>query len=188
MLKIIRTRLFLIVPLLALAFVSCDKDKTYSDYLEDEKDYINSKISKDTLAVTSETQSGLDEWFDENGHKLYYKFSDGLYYHQISKGDTSTLAPKTGCSVYVRYIGICLNDGVVYSNTSSAVSANPEKLKLLSSPDEEDVYGEGFQKAVRQMYAGGHCTCIIPFKIANCDDYNNDKRTMFYEIWVTRIE
>ena len=183
--------------LLAVApFCSCDRDKTYSDYLKEEKQDIKNFISKNSISVTSTVQNGNDEWLDAEGNPIYYKFSDELYYHQIDKGDTTTLAPKTGSTVYVRYIGKNLA-GKVYYDCSVSATANPENFKLLSSPDSDCTYGEGFQKAVRQLRADGHCTCIIPFKIGN--GYNNtiygttisdaeEYMPMFYEIWVTRVE
>ncbi|MBP7781049.1 MAG: DUF4827 family protein [Paludibacteraceae bacterium] len=197
MLSNVRIKLMAMGALAACLLLSaCNKDKTYADYLDDEKSAISSYLKNNQVEVVSSRPDSAGEWLNASGKPVYYKFSDGLYYHQIDKGDTTTLAPKTGCTVYIRYIGKTLS-GTTLFDCSSAVASNPQNFKLISSPSSDNTFGEGFQKAVRCLYAGGHCIAIIPFKIGN--GYNNtvsgstvsdagDYTPMRYEIWVTRIE
>lgn len=180
----------------ALAFSSCKDGETYAEHLEDEKDAISSYLKTNKISVVKTSPDSTTEWLTEEGNLVYYQFSDGLYFHLIEKGDTTTLAPKVGNMVFMRYIGKDMNSDVIY-DCSVARTANPECVRLISSPTSDVTFGEGFQKAVRCLYAGGHCKIIVPFKIGN--GFNNTVygttesdaekyRPMEYEIWVTRIE
>lgn len=180
----------------SLLSVSCDSDKSYSDYVKDQKGDISSFIKKHNISVVSSRPDSSTHWLNADGDSVYYHYSDGLYFHLIEKGDTTSLAPNVGNLVYIRYVGKTLDGEIVY-NCLSSVSANPQNFRILSSPSSDNTFGEGFQKAVRNLYAGGHCTCIVPFQIGN--GYNNtisgstvsdagDYVPMFYEIWVVYIE
>lgn len=187
---------FACVATLAFSFSSCNRDETYADHLDDEKDAISNFLTQNKVLTVDFMPQQTTEWLTKDGNPIYYHFSDGLYFHLIDKGDTTTLAPKVGNTVFLRYVGKNLKGNVVY-DWSEEASITPTSMRILSSPNASSTYGVGFQKAVRCLYAGGHCTCIIPFKIGN--GYNNniyggvssdesDYRPMFYEIWVTRIE
>lgn len=180
----------------AMLFASCKHDKTYAEYLEDEHDAIAKYMKENNIKVVNTMPDSTSEWLTEEGYPVYYKFSDGLYFHLVDKGDTTTLAPKTGNMVFVRYKGVNMRGGVYY-DCSSSVSANPQSFRILNNPTSDNMFGEGFQKAVRSLYAGGHCKTIIPFKIGNGMNQNiygqtlSDRslyRTMAYEIWLTRVE
>ena len=188
---------FACVASLAISFSSCNHEKTYAEHLEDEKDKINEFIAKNKIVTVDFMPTQSSEWLTPNGNPVYYKFSNGLYFHLIDKGDTTTLAPKVGNTVTLRYVGKNLDGAVIY-DWSEQASVSPTNFRILASPNSSsNIYAEGFQKAVRCLYAGGHCTVIIPFKIGN--GYNNniyggttsdaaDYRPMFYEIWVSRVE
>lgn len=196
-----KTSVFLFLVASSL-FVSCHKDETYADHVKNEKKQVNSYLKSNNLVVTECSLNDLpevDEWIDEeSGSKIFRKFSNGLYFHQIYKGDTSanTLAPKVGCTVYMRYVGTNLN-GIKYYDCTSLMSADPKKVTLLAAPTSSSTYGEGFQTALKQMRKGGHCICIIPFKIGNGNNttisgsvFSDADQFMpvVYEIWVTNIE
>ncbi|MCQ2192138.1 MAG: DUF4827 domain-containing protein [Paludibacteraceae bacterium] len=180
---------------------SCKHEKTYADYLEDEKRAIKNYISSNNIKVVTTMPDSTTEWIDADGSPVYYRFSDGLLFHLIDKGDTTTLEPNINNMAWVRHIGVTLS-GVTLFDCSAARNPNPDCFRIISSPNYDrtlwaDVYGVGFQKAVRNMYAGGHCKVIIPFKIGNgyaVDLYGiqssdgDAKRPMAYEIWLTRVE
>ncbi|MBP3717817.1 MAG: DUF4827 family protein [Paludibacteraceae bacterium] len=187
---------FVCVASLAVSFSSCRHQKTYAEYLEDEEDMIDAFIERKKIFTVNFMPTQSTEWLTPNGDPVYYKFSDGLYFHLIEKGDTTTLAPNVGNTVTLRYVGKNM-DGVIVYDWSEQASVTPTSLRILSTPTASNIYGEGFIKAVRCLYAGGHCTAIIPFKIGNGYNSNiyggvtsdsEDRRPMFYEIWVSRIE
>lgn len=202
---------FACVATLVCSFSSCKHVDTYADHLEDEKDEINKFITEEKAVIFDKMPTQNTEWLTADGRPVYYRFSDGLYFHLIDRGDTTTLAPNVGNNVYVRYVGVCRGggdtgvSGWIRSNFYKKVlydwsehnSITPTSFRVVASPNSNYTYGEGFQKAVRCLYAGGHCKVIIPFKIGN--GYNNnvyggvssdelDYRPMVYEIWVTRVE
>ncbi|MBQ0028939.1 MAG: DUF4827 family protein [Bacteroidales bacterium] len=187
---------FALSALLVLSLGSCRHDKRYADYLEDERAAIRSYIKNNSIQVVDEKPASAEEWLDEDGNPVYYHFSDGLYFHLIEKGDTTTLAPNVGNTAFIRYVGTNMAGTVVY-DCSSKLAANPQNFRILSSPSSDNTFGQGFQKAVRNLYSGGHCKIIIPFKIGN--GYNNTVhgttitdagmyQPMIYEIWLCRVE
>lgn len=175
---------------------SCKHDKTYAEYLEDEYDAIDNYIKNNKISVVSSMPKSASEWLTKDGNPVYYKTSNGLYVHLFDKGDTTTLAPKVGSMAFVRYKGENMNGTTIY-DCSSATTANPQSFRILASPSSDNMFGEGFQKATRMLYKGGHCKTIIPFKLGNgynqtvygqTQDDNMLKRTMVYEIWLTHVE
>ncbi|MCK9155511.1 MAG: DUF4827 domain-containing protein [Paludibacteraceae bacterium] len=184
----------LLVLLLGAMAFSCSEAKSYADYVNEEKDDINSYVERSNIEVVTTKPQGDGEWISASGKPIYYKDSYGLYYHQISKG-TGTLDPVTGSNAYVRYVGYTL-DGVMYYNHTSLTYADPIAITLSSSPSGKS-YGVGFQTALRNMCAGGHCKVIIPFSIGNGNLYTVsgvvdsdiiNYRPMAYEIWLVNVE
>lgn len=183
--------------LLAVASLlcSCDKNKTYAEYLEDEKEAISEYISSNKIKVTGEVPEGDGEWLTEEGNPIYYRSESGLYYHQVEKGD-GELKPESGYTVYFRFVGRNLFGTTVYDCTER-YTANPQSLVLSNASSFSSSYRAGFHEALRNMRAGGHCKTIIPFKIGNetlttvngtLQSDATDYIPMTYEIWLLRVE
>ncbi|MCB9017815.1 MAG: DUF4827 family protein [Prevotellaceae bacterium] len=184
----------LLTIMLALMSFSCSKSKSYADYVNEEKSAIGNYIDANNIEVVNTKPEGDGEWLTADGKPIYYRDSYGLYFHQISKG-TGTLAPLTGYTAYVRYVGKDLY-GTEYYNHTSKNSADPASFTISSSPSGNQ-YGVGFQMAVRYMRSGGHCKVIIPFTIGNGTNYTvsggkdsdvSNYRPMSYEIWLVNVE
>lgn len=182
------------VSLVAVSFLSCSKTKSYADYVNEQNDAIDDYISRNKIKVVYIMPETDGEWLTEDGDPIYYLDHQGLYYHQIKKGD-GDIIPKTGYKAYVRYVGNDLYGNQIYNHSSKAV-ADPVSFTLLSSPS-NSTYGVGFQTAVKNMRSGGHCKTIIPFTIGNGTDKTVSSvagsdvmsyRPMEYEIWLTNVE
>lgn len=181
---------------LSLTLFSCDKNKTYAEYLEDEREAIGEYISNNKIKVVDELPEGDGEWLTEDGNPIYVKSESGLYYHQVEKGD-GKLKPGNGYTVYFRFVGKNMLGVPIYDCTER-YTANPQSLVLSNVvPYSSTSYGSGFQEALRNMRAGGHCKTIIPFKIGNetlstvngtLQSDATDYIPMAYEIWLLRVE
>lgn len=192
---------FLYIMLVSLVAVlvstSCNREKRYADYVDDENKLMDKYISRKNIKVVSlkpETVEG--EWLDENGAPIYYKTPSGLLYHQIALGDTTAPLPKVSATASVRYDGYNLWDDLVYS-TSEKYSASPIDFKIQSTASSSSTYGVGFQEAVRYLHKGGKCSAIISFKIGNGENStiknkvlsDKDQYTpMMYEIRLVNVE
>lgn len=190
-------KVWLLLLLFPVMF-SCKKSDTYADYMENEDDKIASFISREDVAVTGSMPTSTSKWKSEDGKDLYYLYStgkaDGLYFHLIDQG-TGDLVPQTNWTAYVRYKGTTLDGELIYDCTSSR---NPDPLSFVIQDDAlGQIYGRGFQQAVRNLRVGGHCKVIIPFAIGNGllttisgglrSDYSN-YQPMVYEIWLVGLE
>ena len=154
----------IILLVASLSFWSCKTD-TFADYVDAENEAVD-KYFKDINAVIvhekPETVSG--EWLDSNKRKIFYRTSSGLYYHQVSLGDTTAAKPKVSATVYFRYLAKDLKDQKIYSAMEEN-SPNPVKLFLTGSSS--DLYGEGFQESLMYLNKGGKCEAVVLFKIGN---------------------
>jgi len=183
-----------------LTIASCSKTKTYADYLKEERKNIAAYISANNISVLSAISiqdsepRGTGKWQTDDGRDIYCQLPSSLYYHEIEQGDGPD-EPKVGSTVLVRYIGTTLFGAEIY-NCTNKISPNPDSFVISSSPSGKQ-FGTGFQEAVRNMRAGGHCKVIIPFNIGNgsnwtvsgtaySDTYNYTP--MVYEIWLIRVE
>lgn len=154
----------IILLVASLSFLSCKTD-TFADYVDAENEAID-KYFKDINAVIVHEKPATvtGEWLDSNNRKIFYRSSPGLYYHQVSLGDTTATKPKVSSTIYVRYSAKDLNGQMIYS----AMEKNsPNPIKLFLSGSTSDVYGTGFQESVQYLNKGGECEAVISFKIGN---------------------
>ena len=191
--KYLKTAFLSFLSILTIA--SCSKTKTYADYLKEERENIEKYISANNISVQNSKPEGTGKWQTADGRDIYYLSSwTGAYYHQIERGD-GPQEPEVGYTVYVRYTGKDLFGAEMYDYTLKS-SPDPDSFEISSSPGGKR-FGTGFQEAVRNMRAGGHCKVIIPFNAGNgsnwtvsgtavSDTYNYTP--MVYEIWLMRVE
>ncbi len=188
----------LLILACVLSLFSCkDSGKTYSDWLEEEEDAIESFIKGKNISVTTSLPTGTSEWMDGQ-KRLFYKYEtgdlSGLYYHQVELG--TGREPETNWRAYVRYKGYTLDGTLIYDCTS-AVSPDPLSFTLVQKPSTGYSYGMAFQNAVRNLRVGGHCQIIIPFGLANGSlttvkggkrSDAEEHRPMYYDIWLVGLE
>ncbi|MBO4736005.1 MAG: hypothetical protein J5614_06375, partial [Paludibacteraceae bacterium] len=116
------------------------------------------------VIVNEKPETVTGEWLDSNNRKIFYRSSPGLYYHQVSLGDTTATKPKVSSTVYIRYSAKDLNGQMIYS-TMEKNSPNP--VKLFLNGNSSDLYGTGFQESLQYLNKGGRCEAVISFKIGN---------------------
>lgn len=180
----------------ALVSTSCNRDKRYADYVQDENELMDKYISRKGIKIVSfKPEQTEGEWLDEKGAPIYYKTPSGLLYHQISLGDTTAVPPKVSSRAYVRYEGYNLWDDLVYS-TSEKYAASPQSF-LIQNQSTSSTFGVGFQEAVSYLYKGGKCSAIISFKIGNGENASVNNKVlsdkdlytpMMYEIRLVNVE
>ncbi len=148
----------------SLSFMSCKTD-TYADHVDAENEAIDKYFKEiNAVIVNEKPETVTGEWLDANNRKIYYRSEPGLYYHQVSLGDTTATKPKVSSTVYVRYSAKDLNGKMIYS----ALEKNsPNPISLMLTGTTSDIYGKGFQEAVMFLNKGGVCEAIVSFKIGN---------------------
>lgn len=177
------------------SLIGCGDAKTYSDYVDDEDNAIENFIKSHNISVQGSMPEGDSTWLNESGKEIYYLYasgkSEGLYYHQVKKGDGE--APKENWTAYVRYAGYTLEGRMLY-NCTAQYAPDPQSLKITSSGS---TFGVGFQQALKNLRVGGKCKVIIPFSIGNENNLTltgvtmsdaNEYRPMYYEIELVGLE
>ncbi len=177
------------------SFINCGDAKTYSDYVDDEDNAIENFIKSHNITVQGSMPETDSIWVDESGNEIYYLYasgkSEGLYYHQIRKGDGET--PKDNWTAYVRYAGYTLEGRMLY-NCTAQYAPDPQNFKVNPSGS---TFGVGFQQAIKNLRVGGKCKVIIPFSIGNESNVTitgvsmsdaNEYRPMYYEIELVGLE
>jgi FKBP-type peptidyl-prolyl cis-trans isomerase len=147
-----------------VGLLSCSKNKTYSDYLKEEREHIKKYINANQIDVQMTQPEGDGEWKTADGRNIYFQSASGLYYHQIDKG-TGEQTPKVRSTVYVRYKGVTLSGDLLF-NTMDEQAPNPDRF-IITSNASASKFGVGFQEAVKNLTTGGRCKVIIPFNIGN---------------------
>lgn len=150
--------------LASLSLWSCKSD-TYADYVDAENKAIDNYFKEiNAVIVTEKPETISGEWLDANKRKIFYRTSSGLYYHQVSLGDTTATEPKVSSTVYIRYSAEDLNGNLIYS---AMPKNSPNPVSLLLSGTTSDIYGVGFQESVMYLKKGGKCEAVVSFKIGN---------------------
>ncbi len=154
-----------IVLLLAFLSLSSCRTDTFADHVDAENEAVE-KYFKDINAVivTEKPATISGEWLDANNRKIFYRAEAGLYYHQVSLGDTTATKPKVSSTVYVRYSAKDLKGQMIYS----AMEKNsPNPISFMLKGTTSDLYGKGFQESVMFLNKGGVCESVVSFKIGN---------------------
>lgn len=155
----------ILLLLASLSFLSC-RESTYADHVDEENKAVDKYFKDINAVIVHEKPATISgEWLDADNRKIFYRTSSGLYYHQVSLGDTTATKPKVSSTVYVRYSVKDLKDNLIYSALEDK-SPNPIKL-MLSGNTSTDIYGEGFQESVMYLNKGGVCEAVVSFKIGN---------------------
>ncbi len=161
-----------------LIFPSCENQKTYADYLNDEAKAIERFIAQQQLTILDEYPT--DGKFEE---KEFYKDPNTeVYYQVISCGDT-TEQLSTGETVYIRFSGLhyfMSNDTTRYANL-----VYPEEIKYfgpVNSYTKSYYSNPGWMVPLEHVGHNGEVKMIIPFNMGS--SYDRSQYQPSYYDWV----
>ncbi|HCC86294.1 MAG TPA: hypothetical protein DEQ06_06900 [Porphyromonadaceae bacterium] len=161
-----------------LIFPSCENQKTYADYLNDEAKAIELFIAQQQLTILDEYPT--DGKFRE---KEFYKDpSTEVYYHVISYGDT-TEKLSLGEKVYIRFSGLhyfMSNDTTRYANL-----VYPSEIKYfgpVNSYTKSYYSNPGWMLPLEHVGHNGEVKMIIPFNMGS--SYDRSQYQPSYYDWV----
>ncbi|MBZ4651898.1 MAG: hypothetical protein JG761_698 [Proteiniphilum sp.] len=161
-----------------LIFPSCENQKTYADYLNDEAKAIELFIAQQQLTI-------LDKYPTDGkfGEKEFYKDPNTeVYYHVISYGDT-TERLSSGETVYIRFSGLhyfMSNDTTRYANL-----VYPEEIKYfgpVNSYTKSYYSTPGWMVPLEHVGHNGEVKMIIPFNMGS--SYDRSQYQPSYYDWV----
>ena len=154
---------------------------SYSDELDKEEKLINSFISRNNITVVD---TEPEEW----GEKVYWRVPgyDNLFFHLVSRGDTTTEAIVTGETVLLRYRRYTLDayaDTTSYWNTLD--SPYPTEVQYMTSTTNSCT---GWHIAIQYMkYAGAESKIICPDKL-DLDDGATAVIPYGYDLKITGVK
>lgn len=170
-----KTYLFFLAAAMLIVSASCNKTKTYADYLKDESRAINRFISKNNITVLEE--------FPENGvftaNQFFRDPASGVYYNIISYGDTTNRI-KEGEEIYIRFSGLTYfmdNDTLKYNNENPNTSPFPQTvvyrgpLTIATKSFYEDS-SPGWIAPIRYVGHAGSVKMLIPSSMGFSYDRN----------------
>ena len=165
--------IIIILSLIAVGvFISCNKNRTYAQHLDDEKKAIQLFINKNDLKVLKEYPK--DSIFKAN--EFYFDDLNGIYYNVIDPGNGRRI--RTGERVFIRFKGlkyIASKDTSTYSNFQSL---DPEAL----------VYGNtstypsaAWVTPIKNVSDRARVRLIVPFKMGLQSDQQPAYKTAYFE-------
>jgi len=173
---------FLLLSCVFLAMFSCSKTKTYAELLKEENAAISRFIDEKELTIVYD----LSE-MDTLNEKVYYKISDSLYMHIISKGRPLNL--QTGHNVYVRYVNAYeIKNGIDYSANLTFPYTFKYNIPLTYGGTDEYTFNpicEGIVIPLRYVGYGGKVSLIVPSKSSSTYFMNNVLPMYFQEVTYT---
>ncbi len=167
--------------LLGLGLLGSCTTNSYSDELNKEEKLIKSFISRNDIVVV---EIEPEEW----GEKVYLRVPgyDNLYFHLVSRGDTTTEVITSGETVLLRYRRYTLDayaDTTSYWNTLD--SPYPIEVQYLTSTTNSCT---GWHIAIQYMkYAGAESKIICPDKL-DLDDGSTKVIPYGYDLKITGVK
>lgn len=179
--KKIHTVSILIAGLLIL-ITSCNKQKTYAEYLKDETKAIDLFIAKNNLVILKEFPA--DTSFNSN--EFYKDPSTGVYFNIIDRGEEDRKI-QLGQEVYVRFSGLSYfksDDTTFYSNLDPNTSPFPQTL-IYRGPvtvSTRSLYSSSVPGWIVPLYFVGHtgrAKLIVPFNMGSSYEQSNYEPTYY---------
>ncbi|MEG0947849.1 MAG: DUF4827 family protein [Bacteroidales bacterium] len=168
----------------AVAFTSCDDNKTYAEKLADEKDAIKKFVAEQQIKATfvsedqlATYQTDAANWLPGTTHfalSEWYKFDDNLYMRINNYGDTTSMFIKKNLPDIVIRFDSCYNL-LTYDNLSSPFvgnenpTANPWYLQAWN-PNYAGQFGTGLEFPLRYLGNNGNVSLIVPSKLGLSGD------------------
>lgn len=159
-------------------FFSCNSDKTYAQYLGDERKAIERFIDDNGIEVLREYPK--DSVFQTN--EFYLDASSGVYYNVIDSGNGRRI--KTGEEFYIRFKGltyIASTDTFTYSNIKSL---QPEVVVYGNTSSYSSV---AWVTPLKNVGDRARVKLIVPFSKGLANDRQTYK-TAYYEELNYRFE
>ncbi|MDO5522698.1 MAG: DUF4827 family protein [Bacteroidia bacterium] len=183
---------------LALTTVSCNKTKTYAQYLKEETRAIENFISENRLIILDEFPANAV--FSSN--EFYRDPATGVYFNIIEPGDTTSAnMVKLGEEVYVRFDGLRYfaneRDTTKYSNMDPIRAPFPEtviyrgKVTVRNSMDYYSGTTPAWLVPLSYVGHGGKVRLIVPFNMGSSSDrsgFRSSSTTSYYDIVEYRLE
>ena len=148
---------FAFFALLVFLSAACNKGKSYTELLKEERTAIDRLIIQNDFVILKEFPA--DTVF---GEKEFYKTSDGLYLNIIDRG--IPVEYKDNWSIYLRYRGYMRfkNDTTKYSDMSGQIKFmyNVPSSYLVYS----DILCNGIMEPLKYVGYEGKARLIIPSK------------------------
>ncbi len=173
-----------ILTIVLLALYSCGSDTvSYSELQDKEQKNIKEYIKRNKIKIVKEMPQ-VDKWAEN----LYYKSESGLYFHLISKGDT-TIQVKNNSIISIRFLlsKIDKNNTLLIRNWDPQDFSTPEKLKI-SDLSYNPSFGIGVQEALRYMKNKQSEAIIIVESALNTNSYKNSVTPVKYQLKITSIQ
>ena len=176
-----------ILCVLGLAFVtqSCNKTKTYAQYLKEENKAIDKFISQNKFTVLENFPT--NSVFKSN--EFYRDPATGVYYNIVELGDTASAnMAKLGEEIYVRFSGLryfaSANDSTKYSNTDPIRSPFPETIIYRGpvSVNNRSLYSNttpAWAVPLTRIGHTGKVKMIVPFNMGSASDQQNYSTTYY---------
>ena len=172
---------------------SCNKTKTYAEYLSGEKDAIEDFIRDSGIVVLKSFPS--DGKFKPK--EFYKDEASGVYFNVIERGDVTLDAQgnldnaskvAAGEEVYVRYEGMLYfsNDTVRYSNMNPVTNPMPDSFIYRTTATTLNIssyYSEttaGWTIPLKYVGHNGRVKMIIPFLFGWSYDRSNGRFVPVY--------
>ncbi len=188
---------YTIFLLLGLTFVtaSCNKTKTYAQYLKEETRAIDKFINQNNLVILENFPK--DSVFKAN--EFYRDPATGVYFNIVDRG-VSQAKVKFGEEIYVRYSGLTYfaneKDTISYSNMDLIRSPFPEIL-IYRGPvtmRNRDLYSgttPAWAVPLSSIGHNGKVRLIVPFNMGSNYDRSNFRSaptTTYYDNVQYRFE
>ncbi len=175
-------KIFLIISVAILGFVSCSDRVSYAELQEREQDNIQNFIDKNNIEVVR-VMPKEDEW-KEN---IYYKSETGLYYHLVKKGDESIQA-KDNSIVSIRFVANKIDkyNKEIIRNWDAQDFIYPETIKI-SDLSYNQGFGKGVNEALKYMKNYESEAIILVESALNTDSYKNSVTAVRYRLKITAI-
>lgn len=179
-----------------LTTVSCNKTKTYAQYLKEETRAIDKFISENKLVILDEIPA--DTTFKPN--EFYRDPATGVYFNIVERGIFRSQI-NFGEEIYVRFSGLSYfaneKDTIKYSNMDPIRSPFPEtviyrgKVTVRNSMDYYSGTTPAWVVPLSYVGHGGKVKLIVPFNMGSSSDRSNFRSagtTTYYDNVEYRFE
>ncbi len=167
----------ILMILCAVVFVlSCNKNKSYTEMLKDERKAIDRLIEAEGFHITEDYPAN-----GVFGEKEFVKLRSGLYLHVSDSGNGNRAV--SGTKVLTRFRGkFFLEDTVPFDLFDPLVSAQPIEFTYGVYPSSNDFISVGFISALEYVGDSSVVSMIVPFRIGSSTQSSNG-----YPIYFDRV-
>jgi hypothetical protein len=172
---------FAIISLLVVT-VSCNRQKTYAEYLRDESRAIDRFISQNSFVILRDFPR--DTIFGEN--EFYRDPATGVYYNIVSRGETNNKIDE-GRALFVRFRGLnyfMSNDTIRHSNDDNTFPIEMV-FRAPVTMQNRGLYESAIPAFIVPLQHVGHngrVRMIVPFNMGSSFDRQIFQASFYNEI------